>query len=437
MKSKITFLIAFLFTLVNNAFAQFSVYEWEVVGINYSSLSIRQPDNTYINRTVFNYNGDKVIIENNAKYVTYPSYAPNDQVLEPTTSVKLIKNSRDPLRSYNADYIILEDFKKDLNKGSRFIVLDKSSIYDRSQRTDASVAKRKTYTTISSIPNVAQYFNGKNDPLYVKYFTSPSQPSSPQSGQLSGGVVNVHVIVAGDILDKNIGEAVSVDVNAMSNLFAKTLANDTRLKVNVIKIVGTALTSENVRSRINSLPNNMSNDVVVFYYSGHGYNIENRISYFPFMAIPGSQFNLEQVKDLINSKGPRTTIVIGDLCNSVVKRTKSIEDADAIGSKAVLALDPEKIEKLFIKSQGWLVSTSSSYGEYSYCMRNNQGGAFTNPFVKNLRNALYKGNGVVSDWSTIFNTTYKEAKNNTSHLTNKIGTKGQTGVMTNRITYKP
>lgn len=451
MKTKFLGILITLIAYYNVVSAQykFSLFNWQHTGINYSALIINNNGN-HTARVNFKFDGADVILEYKIALEANPSYAPRDYVYAAKGDVKVIKGNANNLRGYVADNIFLLDYNKATNRGSKYVIIDNEGKGNPAARNlGAEVTYSKHFSSYNDLNanniSLTKYVLS-NEPLYASITAgtngaaTANTPSVPNNNS-STGKVNVYVVLAGDVQCENIGRAVRQDLINMEKLFKENVAKDPRLNIIYTKITGSALTKEVISGKLKEIGSkNLSNDVVLFYYSGHGYNVSPMTSKFPRMALNSSAtYNLEEIKNLINKYKPRTTIVIGDLCNSVANvRGKSVEDIQFEEHRGMTVIDTARIGRLFIHSSGSIVSTSSSYDEYSFCggTELKPGGAFSLPFFKHFKNALYKGTPIKADWKAIFFECYKDAKDGTIHIKNKNGAKGQTGFNEGYINYK-
>lgn len=141
-------------------------------------------------------------------------------------------------------------------------------------------------------------------------------------------------------------------------------------------------------------------DIVFFYYSGHGSRSKKEATDFPQMNLvvdpyrsklseEMSNYPIYNVMTRIKAKQPRLTIVIGDLCNSIAEwvTPKSIS-SDKSATK--VSDVPVKFYKdLFLKVEGSIIAVSSKPGQTSAACAN--GGAFTLGFMQVLQIMVSEG----------------------------------------------
>lgn len=166
------------------------------------------------------------------------------------------------------------------------------------------------------------------------------------------------------------------------------------------------------RSLLNVLSNLscLENDIVFFYYSGHGLRAENESSNYPEMilhvpyvgATPNDLYPLHKVYQTIKSKNPRLTIVFGDLCNSTARGYYS-EYGSSRGAttKSIEACDIYK--NLFLNVKGGIIAASSKPGHtsgcYTYKDGTEGGGTFTASFLDCLGYFVSQGKDL--NWSNL------------------------------------
>lgn len=119
-------------------------------------------------------------------------------------------------------------------------------------------------------------------------------------------------------------------------------------------------------------------DIVVFYYIGHGGRPENddvKAHPYPQMFLAQNSdrklIPLEWVHNTLKSKGARLTITIGMCCNKKdanmsIKRAPSFQTTVNFGSAYVPNVSINAIQQLFLENKGDIIATSASPDEYSW-----------------------------------------------------------------------
>ncbi len=106
-------------------------------------------------------------------------------------------------------------------------------------------------------------------------------------------------------------------------------------------IFGKEFSKINVDNAINAISPGPA-DIVVFYYSGHGFsNIKDKYS-FPYLDLRDKSFqtyggaytlNIEDIYNRIRAKGARLNLVFSDCCNSDPSQS-SIITSDVAGTRS-------------------------------------------------------------------------------------------------------
>ena len=222
---------------------------------------------------------------------------------------------------------------------------------------------------------------------------------------------NIHFICFADTDDAKIGKGVAKDVNLMLD-FVMTLATQVGMEEQMkpaIVMMGDDCNSRKLLSLLNDFKCG-SDDVVIFYYSGHGVRSLKDASEFPQMCL-GSYYqkdyvSLERVKEIIEKKGPKLSIILGDCCNSysrVVLPKEGVLEAAAWPSRS--SRNSKGLAKLFLETKGSVIAAGSSKGEYAWS-NSSQGGFFTNGFLDEVE-AYTASSGSSCDWQELMRRTRK------------------------------
>ncbi len=154
-----------------------------------------------------------------------------------------------------------------------------------------------------------------------------------------------------------------------------------------------------------------SNDVVFFYYGGHGGRSTNDTDPFPQMCL-GSSFESDfvpatLVKNIIMKKNPRFAVIISACCNSEDSgiSVKSIS-AEAPYTKES-DINKEAIKKMFLDQKGYVQVTSSKAGEYSWS--GPEGGVFCLSFWRLFKDV--ESGKMAPAWGTLCEAVKKDVVN--------------------------
>lgn len=216
----------------------------------------------------------------------------------------------------------------------------------------------------------------------------------------------LHILVFCDTNDRNIGvnkeSERKITINEMSTI-ADILGEygyDSEMK----QFSGNDCNKKNLISAVKNL-GVTSNDVVFFYYGGHGSRAMNNDSDpFPQMCL-GEDYQENWVpatliKNMVMAKNPRLAIIMTGCCNkedagvtikSVMSEAPYTKEAD---------YDKSAYKKLFLDSKGLVMMTSSKAGQYSYS--GSEGGVFCLNLWRVIE-MVGKGE-IMPDWETVCRT---------------------------------
>ncbi len=180
-----------------------------------------------------------------------------------------------------------------------------------------------------------------------------------------------------DTKDTRIGS--DIDLENIEELLT-AIQQNACLTLNKQSIAGDAFTSQNVNNTLNQL-SVQPQDVVIFYYSGHGTNFGS--GRWPILQV-GSQFlDFDQVTRTLENKNPRLLISIADACNNFFD-----EQSNTLTRQ--VATTPAKTEnyrQLFLGYRGKIQASAAKPGQVAGGVPS-KGGLYTNQFLGILNNEL-------------------------------------------------
>lgn len=290
---------------------------------------------------------------------------------------------------------------------------------------------------------IYNYFE-PHEPEYSRYLglvipvESPQQPvTNPEPTTEQPARPVMHLVMVADVEDRSIGKSTAQDQRDITSTFTK-ISRELGIEIRDYQFSGQTFNKNQIISGFNSINSN-PNDIIIYYYSGHGYNDTEKTSTFPTMALDGPDLGLEELYHEIKGKSARLTMIIGDMCNSLPENRSPVGKRESIPFKSGYLFDANKLNKLFIQSSGILISTSSQKGEWSFCMNNPDGtmgnGQFTHAFIESMIKEASKVSASDAEWDDLFNRAYLKAHESTIGITNQNGKKGQSGFNVLSINY--
>ncbi len=197
----------------------------------------------------------------------------------------------------------------------------------------------------------------------------------------------IHAVLVGDVHDPDIGPGDKKDLGLIKDLL-NDVSKNTGMKLSM-KVIDDRIDRTKVMNAVKGV-SPASDDMVIFYYTGHGYRMRSMKNQWPAMALqgPGDETaGLDQywVFNELRRKRPRLLLVMADACNNYVSE-------GAVDTRLFLQSGREKADnyrKLFAESKGAIIASSSRPGQYSYS--GDTGSQFTVAFLRTLRQALSGG----------------------------------------------
>lgn len=200
----------------------------------------------------------------------------------------------------------------------------------------------------------------------------------------------IHWLTFIDTTDPNVGET---DQNTRKILYARWIdlvnasLKEQGYNVNIIDVYGSKTSPENCKNIINDFDCKQGEDIVVFYYVGHG--TENTgTSKFPLMLMASSDVNKfiphDWVHNKLKSLNPRLTVTISMCCNARQGAPGRIAPTFSpnYGNAYIDQATSESIKKMFLDYTGDIKITSATPPESSWGCNSNIG--LTDFFTLNL-----------------------------------------------------
>lgn len=225
----------------------------------------------------------------------------------------------------------------------------------------------------------------------------------------------LHAIVVCDTHAIDLEESVEKDYKHIKKELKK-IAKLTGLKLSMQTYTGHNVSSDFMRSvkKLKAKPD----DVIVFYWSGHGTRFEDQDKGdpWPYFDFEYGDY-LESLLDVTNElKGKKARLVlsIADCCNDFEGKNQFLEDADSralnLESKGISHAEMEGYRKLFLEAKGVYIATAALPGEsalgldeWDDDMEVPGGGFFTNALLETLHTETKKPSSI--SWNTIFQIT--------------------------------
>lgn len=231
---------------------------------------------------------------------------------------------------------------------------------------------------------------------------------------VSGGIAiqaqTIHAILFCNTLDEKIGESCIVDHNISINEIS-VIAENIGYEIKYYDYYGEECSNENLRRTLSDL-NCTSDDIVYFYYSGHGVHAASDPGSLPQMCLKYDSYEQEKffpvkkVDEMLALKNPRLRLIMTDCCNNLAEWVsfKGFLSEEKTLTTTITKEESVNYKKLFLNNKGSIIVTGSKRGQVSWCT--SAGGMFTLSFWETLYNV---GTGKVKpEWDTLLQTVKEE-----------------------------
>lgn len=214
----------------------------------------------------------------------------------------------------------------------------------------------------------------------------------------------IHAVAFCNTNDAKIGQAAVVSHDMFNNELSN-LAYLLNYEYDFVDFVGNDCTKENLEKKISSITSN-PDDIIIFYYFGHGTRAEGQTSPFPQMCLKYEIYDQDKfvpVQYVINrlKKQPaHLKLIVSMCCNNVVGGVSPKNTmCDAMGPTSLSRINVDNYKKLFNDFTGTLAITGSEPGQYSWC-NSQYGGIFDVVFWAAME--AVGNNELPADWKSIF-----------------------------------
>lgn len=154
-------------------------------------------------------------------------------------------------------------------------------------------------------------------------------------------------------------------------------------------------------------------DIVFFYYTGHGFHDSQTISRWPTLCTyrhsPGKPLAGRAIIKYLKKQPHRLALILFDCCNIAGSCKRIITHIETKGLPLQEEMNLPGLEQLFLKTKGLVIGAGASVGEYGYA-RKDGGGCFTNGLINVLSSKCQSA----TTWNEISNETCSFTHTSTS-----------------------
>lgn len=281
------------------------------------------------------------------------------------------------------------------------------------QLSEMLINQQKSNAQLKQEADIVTVFYNETDEFYQYIFADRTNVRSPEKRK-----EKLYLITVANTLDSQVGVTTQVDMSNIVATFTQ-LAQDLNMDIQVQKIMDNSFGKKTVELALAKL-RPKSIDIVVFYYSGHGFRYSNDASEYPRISlrigtvpdIDKNNLGLESIYKTLLKKKAKVTLVLSDCCNddigAPVPAGPGLVKTKAPTGELKPLLNTAICEQLFFPAVPVSMVIGSA-DKFQLAVGNPKlGGYFTNSFTVELRKILY-GMGTNATWLSILASTKKQA----------------------------
>lgn len=201
----------------------------------------------------------------------------------------------------------------------------------------------------------------------------------------------LHTLIVADTNSTDIKASVLADIATVKEAMSKS-AIFVGMEHDLQVLQEKEVTAGNILGMIDDLDIE-DDDVIFFYFSGHGYRHASKDADNPwsnlYLSVERKRLDQHRVAEELADKGARLTVVMGEICNNVLPDSFA-QEVEVRMARALMQMDPRMVanyKALFLDASGVIEVGSASAGELAW--GDKDGGCFTVAFFKSLGDSVY------------------------------------------------
>ncbi len=258
--------------------------------------------------------------------------------------------------------------------------------------------------------------------FYDSFYRNLFLPNNSK-GLTTNNPVKLYLLFVANVTDPIIGTADRKDMMDALSFFTKI---KTFLGIEEFifdTITGTRLNKKNVEIAIKSFLTPGPNDIVIFYYSGHGFKkpkdgrqgpyIDLRDEFNPDYMV--NSLNMEDIFSTIKGKGARLSLVLSDCCNTLVVGNNPMSDQQPITKKSFgINWSDDNCRNLFLNIKKTAIFATAAESN-QYAIRNKTYGGFFSNFFRNALETHFSYAKNQVTWKQVFDQTTIQTSYKSDH----------------------
>ncbi|MEO0338859.1 MAG: caspase family protein [Bacteroidota bacterium] len=296
------------------------------------------------------------------------------------------------------------------------VVASQEVIYNNSLHINSTFPKNEialAWAEEKVITNISFGLKGgENSIVHITPESSPVLVST--NGQATNYTPTLHLVCAMDTKDRLLGLGARHALQAIQEQFSAA-AKTTGLQIHPIEVSNDNFTRNQLERSLEQLQAG-PNDVIVFYYFGHGFRYTDNNSRFPICFVGKNGVDhprqaalpLTDIYQQLTAKGARLTLVFAECCNNEIGVPAPVDGYIASRPMSVNFASKDRYKQLFLKQSGSILLASSDEDQASWAT--STGGYFLDSFLDAFQYHVSEQNNMPPSWNTLLNDTQNRVK---------------------------
>ncbi len=314
---------------------------------------------------------------------------------------------------FQADYEISQTAFGD---GYWTVIATQDKIYNNSLHINGAFPKNEIALAWAEEKVITNFSfglkGGENTLVQISPEASPVLVSS--SERPTNTLPTLHLICAMDTKDRLLGLGARHALQAIQEQFSAA-AKTTGLQIHPIEVSNEQFTREELKKNLDKLQVGPQ-DVIVFYYFGHGFRYSDNNSRFPICFVGKNGVDhprdaalpLTDIYQQLTTKGARLTLVFAECCNNEIGVPAPVDSYIASTPMSVNFASKDRYKELFLKQSGSILLASSDEDQASWAT--STGGYFLDSFLDAFQYHVSNQNQMPPSWDTLLKDTQGRVK---------------------------